>query len=247
MNFFSYFFSDKLALMMYSAQPVSPQENPDVYARVGPLVHNLCQRMGLPMPKLWLIREDSPNAFATGRNPEHASVAFTQGVLGLMTDRELEGVVAHELGHVLHRDILISSIAATLASAITFVARMAFWFGPRNSDDDERGSAWGGLLMLIVAPIAAMLIQMAISRTREFSADAASAKYTGAPDGLISALRKLEMGVARIPMEDASPATAHMFILNPFSGGGLMRLFSTHPSTEERIARLEAMRFAPVG
>lgn len=247
MNFFSYFFSERLALMSYSAQPVTPEQNSDVYARVFPLVHNLTQRMGLPMPKLWLIPEDSPNAFATGRNPHHASVAFTAGILRLMNDREIEGVVAHELGHVLHRDILISSVAATLASAITFLARMAFWFGPRGNDDDERGSAWGGLLMMIVAPLAALLIQMAISRTREYSADAASAKYTGSPDGLIHALRKLETGVQRVPMTDATPATAHMFILNPFGRGGLMKLFSTHPSTEERIARLEAMRYAPVG
>jgi heat shock protein HtpX len=245
MNFFGYFFSDKLALMMYSAQRVTPEENPEVYARISPLVHNLCQRMGLPMPKLWLIPDDSPNAFATGRNPEHASVAFTQGILRLMSDRELEGVVAHELGHVLHRDILLSSIAATIAGAITFVARMAFWFGPRSSDDDERGSMWGGLLMAILAPIAALLIQMWISRTREFSADEASAKYTGSPDGLINALGKLEMGVARVPM-DANPSTAHMFIVNPFSGRNLMRIFSTHPSTEERIAKLEAMRYSPV-
>jgi heat shock protein HtpX len=245
MNFVSYFFSDKLSLMMYSAQALTPQDNPEIYARVAPLVHNLVQRMGLPMPKLWLIPDESPNAFATGRNPQHASVAFTEGILRLMTDRELEGVVAHELGHVLHRDILISSVAATLASAITFLARMAFWFGPRGNDDEERGGAWGGLLMMIVAPVAAMLIQMSISRTREFSADAASAKYTGSPDGLIDALGKLELGVARVPM-DANPATAHMFIVNPFTGGGIARMFSTHPSTEERIARLEAMRYAPV-
>jgi heat shock protein HtpX len=246
MNFFSYFFSERLSLMMYSAQQVTPQQNPEVYTRVFPLVQNLTQRMGLPMPRLWLIPEDSPNAFATGRNPNHASVAFTAGILQTMNDRELEGVVAHELGHVKHRDILISSVAATIASAITFVARMAYWFGPRSSSDDERGSAWGGLLMLIVAPIAAMLIQMAISRTREFSADEASAQYTGNPDYLISALRKLETGIRRNPMTDASPSTAHMFILNPFGRGGLMKLFSTHPSTEERIARLEAMRYSPV-
>jgi heat shock protein HtpX len=246
MNFFSYFFSDKLALMMYRAQPVTPQDNPEVYARVYPIVNGLAQKMGIPMPKLWLIPEYSPNAFATGRNPDHASVAFTQGILQLMNDGEIEGVVAHELGHVLHRDILISSIAATIASAITFLARMAFWFGPRGRDDDERGSAWGGLLMLILAPVAAMLIQLAISRTREFSADEASAKYTHSPDELISALRKLENGVARVPMTDASPSTAHMFILNPFGGGGWMKLFSTHPSTEERIARLEQMRNAPL-
>jgi heat shock protein HtpX len=245
MNFFSYFFSEKIALMSYSAQPVTPQDYPEVYARVAPLVQGLTQRMGLPMPKLWLIPDDSPNAFATGRNPEHASVAFTEGILRLMTDRELEGVVAHELGHVLHRDILISSIAATLATAITFLARMAFWFGPRSNDEDERGGAWGGLLMMIVAPIAAMLIQFAISRTREFSADAASAKFTGDPNELIQALRKLEMGVQRVPM-DASPATAHMFIVNPFTAGGFARLFSTHPSTEERIARLQAMPHAVV-
>lgn len=241
MNIFSYFFSDKLSLMTYSAQPVSPQENPQVYARVAPIVQGLAQRMNIPMPKLWLIPEASPNAFATGRNPNHASVAFTEGILGLMTDRELEGVVAHELGHVLHRDILTSSVAATLASAITFLARMAFWFGPRRSDDDE-GGGWGGVLMMILAPIAAMLIQMAISRSREFDADAASAKYTGNPDELISALAQLEQGVARVPMDDATPATAHLFILNPFSTGGMARLFSTHPSTEERIARLQAMK-----
>jgi heat shock protein HtpX len=246
LNFFSYFFSDKLALMSYSAQPVTPQENPEVYARVYPLVRNLTQRMSLPMPKLWLIPEDSPNAFATGRDPIHASVAFTQGILTLMTDRELEGVVAHELGHVLHRDILISSVAATIAAAITFLARMAFWFGPRSNDDDERGGAFGGLLMMILAPIAALLVQMAISRTREFSADEASAKYTGSPGELISALGKLETGIQRDPMTDATPSTAHMFILNPFGRGGLMKLFSTHPSTEERIARLQAMRYSPI-
>jgi heat shock protein HtpX len=243
MNFFSYFFSEKLALMSYRAQPVTPQENAEVYARVYPIVNRLAQQMGIPMPKLWLIPEDSPNAFATGRNPNHASVAFTEGILRLMNDREIEGVVAHELGHVLHRDILISSVAATIATAITFLARMAFWFGPRNRDDEE-GGGWGGLLMLILAPIAAMLIQMAISRTREFSADEASAKYTHSPDELISALRKLEMGVARDPMTDASPSTAHLFILNPFGRGGLMRLFSTHPPTEERIARLEQMKYS---
>ncbi len=201
--------------------------------------------MGLPMPTLWIIPEESPNALATGRDPQHASVAVTEGILRLMSDRELEGVIAHELGHVLHRDILISSVAAALASAITFLSRMAFFFGGSRDDEDNRGGAWSGLLMMILAPIAAMLIQMAVSRTREFSADAASAKYTGSPDGLISALGKLETGVERVPMTDASPATAHMFILNPFSGGGLTRLFSTHPSTDERIARLQAMRHAP--
>lgn len=251
MNFASYFFSDKIALATYSAQPVTPQDNPEVYRRVFPLVQNLVQRMNLPMPKLWLIPDASPNAFATGRNPAHASVAFTAGILQLMNDRELEGVVAHELGHVLHRDILTSSIAATLGAAITRLAYMAMWFGGGNRDD-ERGSPWGRLLMTLLAPLAAGLIQMAISRSREYDADAAAARYTGSPDGLINGLRKLERGVQQVPMPDASPATAHMFILNPFRTGGMTRLFSTHPSTEDRIARLEAMRgdamrLSPVG
>ncbi|HWC01061.1 MAG TPA: M48 family metalloprotease [Bryobacteraceae bacterium] len=188
MNFSSYFFSDKIALSAYGARPVTPEENSDVYHRVEPLVRNLTQRMGLPMPRLWLIPEESPNAFATGRNPANASVAFTAGILRLMDDRELEGVVAHELGHVLHRDILTSSVAATIAAAITWMAQMAFFFGGGRRDDDDRGSAAGALLMLILGPIAAGLIQMAISRTREYSADAAAAKYTGTPSGLISAL-----------------------------------------------------------
>jgi heat shock protein HtpX len=241
MNFAGYFFSDKIALATYSAQPVTETENPEVYRRVAPIVRNLTQRMGLPMPRLWVIAEDSPNAFATGRNPAHASVAFTTGILQIMDDREIEGVVAHELGHVLHRDILISSVAATIAAAITALARVAFWFGPSRGDDDDRGGAWGGILMLILAPIAAMLIQMAISRTREFDADEASAKYTGTPYNLVSALQKLETYSKRIPME-ASTATQHLFIIKPFTGGSMMRWFSTHPSTEERIARLQAMR-----
>lgn len=242
MNFFGYFFSDKLALSMYSAQPVTPTENSQVYARVFPMVQSLTQRMGLPMPKLWLIEDESPNAFATGRNPEHASVAFTAGVLRLMNDQELEGVVAHELGHVKNRDILTSSVAATIAAAITFLARMAFWFGGSRDDDEDRGSGWAGLVMLIVAPIAAMLIQMAISRTREYAADETSAQITHNPDELISALGKLETWSKRIPMSDVNPATAHLFIIKPFSGASFMRLFSTHPSTEDRIARLKAMR-----
>jgi len=241
MNFVGYFFSDKIALASYSAQPVTPEENPEVYRRVEPIVANLTRRMGLPMPKLWLVDDDSPNAFATGRNPEHASVAFTTGILRVMDDRELEGVVAHELGHVLHRDILISSVAATIAAAITSLARMAFWFGGARRDDDDEGGGWGGVLMIFLAPIAAMLIQMAISRTREYDADEASAKYTGTPYNLISALQKLETYSKQIPM-DASPATAHMFIIKPFSGRTFLNLFSTHPSTEDRIARLQAMR-----
>jgi heat shock protein HtpX len=244
MNFGSYFFSDKIALAMYSAQPVSETENPEIYRRIGPIVRNLTQRMQLPMPKLYVINEESPNAFATGRNPTHASVAYTVGILRLMDDRELEGVTAHELGHVLHRDILISSVAATIAAAITMLARMAFWFGLGGRDEREDrggGGVIGSIFMLILAPIAAMLIQMAVSRTREYSADEASAKYTGTPHSLISALQKLETWSKRIPM-DASPATAHMFIIKPFTGESLMRLFSTHPSTADRIARLESMR-----
>jgi heat shock protein HtpX len=240
MNFFSYFFSDRIALMTYSAQPVTSSENAHVYARVEPIVRRLADRMKIPMPKLWLITEDSPNAFATGRNPKHASVAFTTGILSLMEDSEIEGVVAHELGHVLHRDILISSVAATIASAITFLSRMVFFFGPRERDDEDGGSAWGGLLMMILAPIAALLIQMAISRTREYDADEASAKYTGRPQELVSALQKLELYSHRIPM-DATPSTAHLFIVQPFTGEALQKLFSTHPSTQDRIARLHQL------
>ena len=242
MNFFGYFFSDKMALAMYSAEPVTASENAEVYARVFPIVQSLCQRMELPMPKLWLNPDESPNAFATGRNPQHASVAFTAGVLRLMNDQELEGVVAHELGHVKNRDILTSSVAATIAAAITFLARMAFWFGGSRDDEEEGGNAWAGLIMLILAPLAAMLIQLWISRTREFAADETSAHVTHNPNELISALNKLESWSKRIPMADVNPATAHLFIIKPFTGASFMKLFSTHPSTEDRIARLQAMR-----
>ena len=240
MNFFSYFFSDKMALKMYGCVPVTPTENAGVWQRVGPMTQQLCNRMNIPMPKLWVIPGGSPNAFATGRNPEHASVALSAGLLDLMNDKEVEGVIAHELGHVLNRDILVSSIAATLGAAITFLARMAFFFGGRR-DDHEGGSPWAGILMMITAPIAAMLIQMAISRTREFGADATAAKYCGTPNGLISALSKLETFSKRLPMENANPSTAHMFILNPLSRGGFSKLFSTHPPTEERIAALRSL------
>jgi heat shock protein HtpX len=219
---------------------VTETENPDAYRRVEPIVRRLTERMNLPMPRLWLIPDDSPNAFATGRNPEHASVAFTAGILRLMSDNELEGVIAHELGHVLHRDILISSVAAMIAGTITYVARMAFWFGG-SRDDDNRGSPVAAIAMMILAPIAAMLIQMAISRSREYDADAASAKYIGSPYPLIGGLEKLESWSKQIPM-NATPSTAHMFIIKPFTGQSFMRLFSTHPSTEERIARLQEMR-----
>ena len=241
MNFVSYFFAEKIALATYSAQPVTEAENSEAYRRVAPMVRNLCHRMNLPMPRLWLIPDDSPNAFATGRDPQHSSLAFTSGILRLMSDNELEGVVAHELGHVLHRDILISSVAAMLAGTITFLARMAFWFGGSRDDDNRGGSPIAAIAMMILAPIAALLIQMAISRSREFDADAASAKYVGSPYPLVNGLQKLESWSKRIPM-DASPSTAHMFIIKPFTGESIMRLFSTHPSTEERIARLQAIR-----
>jgi heat shock protein HtpX len=241
MNFASYFFSDKIALATSGAQPLTPESAPEIYARIAPLVGGLAQKMGIPMPALYITPEASPNAFATGRNPNHASVAFTEGILQLMDDRELEGVVAHELGHVLNRDILISSIAGTIAAAITALSRMAFWFGGGRRDDRDRGGGLEALVMLILGPIAAMLIQMAISRTRELSADAASARYIGSPDPLIGALRKLDTWSQRIPME-ATPATQHLYIMKPLAGNAMMRLFSTHPSTEERIQRLEQMR-----
>jgi heat shock protein HtpX len=239
-NFFSYFFSDKLALRMSGASPLTPETQPEIYARVAPLVGNLCQRMGLPMPKLYLTPDESPNAFATGRDPNHASIAFTYGIVQLMDNRELEGVVAHELGHVLHRDILISSVAATIAAAITAIARMAFFFGGSRDDEDRGGNAIGAILTLILAPFAALLIQMSISRSREYEADAASARYTGNPYELISALQKLDVYSARVPM-DTNPATHHLWIVKPFTGESILKMFSTHPSTEDRIARLKAM------
>jgi heat shock protein HtpX len=241
-NFFSYYFSDKLALMMSGAQPLTPEEFPDVYRRIEPLVQQMAMRMSLPMPRLYITPEQSPNAFATGRDPNHSALAFTQGILQLMSDRELEGVVAHELGHVLHRDILISSVAATFAAAITALARMAVWGGFGGNDDDDRGgNPIGAIAMLILAPIAAMLVQMAVSRTREYDADAASAKYTGNPQQLVEALRKLDTWSQRIPMA-ANPATQHLYIIQPFSRDNLKRLFSTHPKMEDRIRRLEEMR-----
>lgn len=241
MNFFSYFFSEKIALASSGAVRLSETENSEIFWRIAPIVKALCDRMGLPMPRLWVIDEDEPNAFATGRNPSHASVAVTRGLLQVMKDDEIEGVLAHELGHVKNRDILISSVAATIAAAITWAAHMAFFFGGRRDDDDEGSNPIAAIAMMLLAPIAAGLIQMAISRTREFSADATSAQYTGDPGKLISALRKLEAGSLRVPM-NVSPSMSHMYIIKPLNGASMSRLFSTHPSTEERIARLESLR-----
>jgi heat shock protein HtpX len=243
MNFFSYFYSDKLAIMSSGAQPVTREELPRVYQ----IVERLCAKTGLPMPKIFVIPTGSPNAFATGRNPEHASVAVTAGILDLLNDDELEGVLAHELGHVRNRDILISSIAATFAGAVTILARMAGWAamfggGGRDRDRDGGGGIISALAMMILAPIAAMLIQMAVSRSREYQADATGAHFTGNPGALASALRKMETFAVRVPMR-ASPATAHMYILQPLLGGiSFGSLFSTHPPTAERIARLTGMR-----
>jgi len=238
MNFFSYFFSDKLALSMYRAQPVTREQLPRAYA----VVERMTQRLGLPMPKIYVIPTDSPNAFATGRNPQHASVAVTHGILNLLNDEELEGVLAHELGHVKNRDILTSSIAATLAGAITVLARMGFWAsiftGYGGDSRDRRGGGLGALLMLILAPIAALLIQLWVSRTREYEADATGAHITGNPYALASALEKLDAYSKRLPMQ-ASPTNAHLFIVAPMiSASDLAGLFSTHPPIPKRIERL---------
>jgi heat shock protein HtpX len=244
MNFFSYWFSDKIVLKMYGAQEITANDDPELYG----IVQELAAKGGLPTPKVYVIPEDTPNAFATGRNPEHAAVAVTQGIRRILNKRELAGVLGHELSHVKHRDILISSIAATLAGAISYLAYMAQWgmiLGGGSRDRDEGGgNIFSLLFMMIVAPIAAMLIQMAVSRSREYLADEGGAKISGDPLALASALRKLHMGAQNIPMQVNSAtqnATAHMFIVNPLSGGTLASLFSTHPAMEERIARLEAM------
>jgi heat shock protein HtpX len=239
-NFVSYFFSDKIALAMYRAQPVSREDLPRVYN----IVERLSQKVGLPMPKVYLIPNDSPNAFATGRNPNHASVAVTQGILGLLNDEELEGVLAHELGHVRNRDILISSVAATIAGAITYLAHVAQWgmiFGGYGGDRNERregGGGLAGLLMIFLAPLAATLIQLAVSRSREYSADDTGAHWTGNPYALASALAKIDAYSRRMPLV-ATPSTAHLFIIAPFLGGmSFGNLFSTHPPTAKRIERL---------
>jgi heat shock protein HtpX len=240
MNFGSYWFSDKIVLRMYGAQELTPADAPELFQ----IVQELTARGGLPMPKVYMIEGDQPNAFATGRNPEHAAVAVTKGILNLLSRDELRGVLGHELAHVKHRDILLGTIAATMAGAISMLANMAQWglmfSGGRSSGDREGGGPIAGLVMMIVAPFAAMLIQLAISRSREFMADEGGAEMSGTPLSLANALRKLEARARQIPM-DASPSTAHMFIVNPLSGGGIAKLFSTHPPIEERIARLEAM------
>jgi len=230
-NFGSYWFSDKIVLSMYSATEVGPDH------RLYQVVSRLANRSGLPMPRVYVIPELSPNAFATGRNPHHAAVAATEGILRILDEEELEGVIAHELSHVKHRDILISSIAATLAATIMMVSRFAMFFGGGRSDERDGMNPVALLATIILAPIAAMLIQAAISRSREFDADAGGAGMTGSPNGLISALKKIESAAKGIPL-DANPATAHMFIIKPFSVSGLLGLFSTHPPTEDRVRAL---------
>jgi heat shock protein HtpX len=244
MNFFSYWFSDKIVIKMYGGQEVTAQDDPELYG----LVQDLAQRAGLPMPKVYVLPQDTPNAFATGRNAEHAAVAVTDGIRRILNKRELTGVLGHELTHVKNRDILVSTIAATLAGAISYLAQMAQWAmifgGNRDRDEEGGGNIFGLIVMMIVAPIAAMLIQMAVSRSREYGADEGGAKITGDPLALASALKKLHMGAPNIPLEAnnaTANATAHMFIVNPLTGHGLASLFSTHPPMEERIARLEAM------
>jgi heat shock protein HtpX len=244
MNFASYWFSDKIVIAMYQGREVGLNDDPELYG----LVQDLAQKARLPMPRVYVLPQDTPNAFATGRNPEHAAVAVTDGIRRLLTKRELSGVLGHELAHVLNRDILVSTIAATLAGAISYMAHMAQWAmifgGNRDRDEEGGGGVFGLIVMMIVAPIAAMLIQMAVSRSREYGADQGGAKITHDPLALASALRKLHMGSQNIPLQvnnATANATAHMFIVNPLTGGGLANLFSTHPPMEERIARLEAM------
>jgi heat shock protein HtpX len=242
MNFFSYWFSDKIVLKMYGGREVTPAEGSVLYE----VTRELAQKASMPMPRVYEIPSDGLNAFATGRNREHAAVAATKGIMRVLTRDELRGVMAHELSHINNRDILIGTIAAGFVGAITMIAHMGQFammfggFGGRR-DDEDRGGGLGAIVMMIVAPIGAMMIQMAISRSREYQADASGAKLSGDPRALASALRKLELGAQRMPM-DASPATAHMFIVNPLRGGGISKLFSTHPAMEERIKRLEAMQ-----
>jgi heat shock protein HtpX len=239
MNFISYWFSDKIVLRMYGAKQVTEADAPDLYS----IVRGLVQKAGMPMPKVYIMDQEQPNAFATGRNPNHAAVAVTTGIMRILSREELQGVIAHELSHIRNRDILIGTVAATIAGAISYLAQMAQWamiFGGHRGDDEEGSSPIASFVMMIVGPIAALIIQMAISRSREYAADSGGAALAGNPRYLSGALRKLHMASQQIPMH-ANPATSHMFIVNPFSGGGLLKLFSTHPPIEERIARLESM------
>jgi heat shock protein HtpX len=241
MNVGLYWFSDRIVLRMYNAKEIGPFVAPEFYGTI----RDLAIRAELPMPKVYVIPEAAPNAFATGRNPKHSSVAVTEGLLSMLSRDEIRSVIAHELGHIRNRDTLIMTVAATVAGALSHVANMAMWStflgGASHSDDEEQGHPAGGLLALLIAPVAATLIQMAISRAREFLADEAGARISGNPLALAGALRKLEFARNRVPMQHGSPAMAHLFIVNPFVGAALVKLFSTHPPTEERIARLEAM------
>jgi len=246
MNFAAYWWSDKIVLRMYSAQEIDEAQAPELFA----VIRQLAQRARMPMPRVYIIPQETPNAFATGRNPQHAAVAVTEGIMRLLDRDELAGVLAHELGHVHNRDTLTMTVAATLAGALSHIENMAMWggmLGGGSSRDDEGGNPIAGLLGIVMAPLAATLIQMAISRSREFAADAHGAHLSANPLALASALRKIEAWSQRIPMTAGSPATAHLFIINPFSGKGLVRLFSTHPSTEERIARLQALAREGIG
>lgn len=242
LNFFSYFYSDKIAIKMTRSYPVSEAEAPDLYAIVG----KLSNRAGIPMPKLFVTPSDQPNAFATGRNPAHSAVAVTEGIMRLLNRSEVEGVLAHELAHIKNRDVLIGTVAAAIAGAISMMASAFQWaaiFGMGRGDDDEGGAGLiGGLAMAIIAPIAAMIIQMAISRSREYSADATGARLAGSPDGLANALLKLESAAHRIPMQ-VNPAASHLFIVNPLSGTSLAKLFSTHPPIQERVDKLRSIKF----
>ena len=245
MNLGSYWFSDKIVLKMYGAQPVDEAQAPALYR----IVRTLATRAGIPMPRVYILPQETPNAFATGRNPQHAAVAVTEGILRVMSEEELEGVLAHELSHVQNRDTLIMAIAATLAGAITYMAHMAQWAmifggGRRDSDEEGGGGLFGGILMIVLAPLAATLIQLAVSRSREFQADASGARMAGQPWGLAKALEKLETASKAMPMQ-ATPATAHLFIVNPLTGSGFATLFSTHPPIAERVARLRAMASSP--
>jgi heat shock protein HtpX len=240
MNFFSYWYSDKIVLKMYKAKEVSESENPVFYN----MVSRLARQANMPMPKVYIIPSDGPNAFATGRNPENAAVVATEGIMRLLSEEELEGVMAHELAHVQNRDTLIGTVAATFAGAIALLGNMLQWaaiFGGGNNDEEGGGNIFSSLALAFIAPIAAMLIQMAVSRSREYLADASGARICGKPLALANALRKLQMGAQAVPMTEATPATSHMFIVNPLTSGSMLKLFSTHPPMEERVAKLELM------